>query len=84
MSWNCNDITHKIQELTKCIKLHSTNIILLGETHLAPKTPLKILNFHVHRYYYQPLPWQLPNGGTAVLICRTIVHHHVNTPTKLQ
>lgn len=83
MSLNCNGITHKIQELTKCVELDNTNIIQLDETRLAPKTELKIPNFQVYRNDRQPQPTQLPNGRTAVPIRREIVHHHVNTLTEL-
>jgi len=54
MSLNCNGITHKIQELTKCVELDNTNIIQLDETRLAPKTQLKIPNFQVYRNDRQP------------------------------
>jgi hypothetical protein len=48
-----------------------------------PKTPFKISNFHVYRYDRQLLLRQPPNGGTAVLVRRGIVHQHINIPTEL-
>jgi hypothetical protein len=82
MSWNCNGISNKIQELKTFIKLHNINIILLSETRLNPKTSFKIPNFHIYRYDRQPLPRQTPNGGTAVLVRRGIVHQYINISTK--
>lgn len=82
LSWNCNGINQKIQELTTFVKLHNINIILLGETRLNPKTPLKIPNFHVYRNDHQPPARTPPHGGTAVLVRRGIVHQHVNIQTE--
>lgn len=83
LSWNCNGIGNRIPELTAFIKIHNVNIILLGETRLDPKTPLKIQNVHTYRTDRQPQPRSPPNGGTAVLIRRGIIHQHVNIHTEL-
>ncbi|CAI6364155.1 unnamed protein product [Macrosiphum euphorbiae] len=83
MTWNCNGIRKKTQELTAFVKLHNIHVILLSETRLHPKTQLKIPNFHIYRSDRKPLPRHPPNGGTAVLIRRGIMHNHVNVLTEL-
>lgn len=83
MAWNCHGIQHKTQELSAFIKTHNIQIVLLGETRLAPKTPLKIPNFHVYRSDRKTKPRHPSSGGTAVLVRRGIVHQHITIPTKL-
>lgn len=83
MSWNCNGISTKVHEPSTFIKLHSINIVLLGETRLSPNTTFNIPGFHVYLSDHPPKPKTPPNWGTAVLVRRGIVHQHVAIATIL-
>lgn len=83
LSWNCNGISNKIQELSNFTKKQNIQIILFEETRLSPNTPFNISNFYIYRTDSSLIPTHLQNGGTAILICRRITHHQVTIPTSL-
>lgn len=80
MFWNCNGITNRTEELQAFIKNHNIHIIFLGETRLSPNKKFSIPNFHAYSSDRTPKPI-LPNGDTAVLIHRKIIHQHIHIST---
>lgn len=82
MSWNCNCLDNKIDELTHFIK-QSNSLILLGETRLNPNRIIKIQNFTIHWTDRPQTSDHRSEGGTAILIRREIVRQRVIIPTTL-
>lgn len=72
ISWNCNSITGKINELRDFITRHPhTDIIFLQET----KIPILNFNISGYRRYHNPRNSSPHFGGTAIYIKSHIPHH---------
>jgi len=81
MSWNCNGISQKIQELTTFIKLHNKHNPAWWNPN--PNSKFQTSTYTVTTANLSQGVRTLPNGGTAVLVRRGIVHQHVIIPTEL-
>lgn len=83
MSWNCDGISNKIQELLAFIKINNIYIVLLQELCLNSKIILRIPNFHTYRSDCPQNPGSLAYGGTKVLIHQKITQNLVHIPLNL-
>ena len=73
-SWNCRGINNKYHELDLFLKQSELDIILLTETKMTPN-----INFYMSSYklYRCDHPSGSRQGGSAVLIKNSIVHHEL-------
>lgn len=81
MSWNCNSIKNKQQDLYHIINTMNPQIIFLNETRLRPEQTLKYANYHTERQD------RLNNtgGGVACLIHKTINYRRIkNLQTRIE
>lgn len=74
MSWNCNSIKAKQQELYSIINTLKPNIIFLNESRLKPNDKFKFKNYYTERQD------RLNNigGGVACLIHRSLNYKRIN------
>lgn len=82
---NANGITWKKTEFLTFINKTRADIVLFSETKFNPKQLLKLQNYITYRSDNVFRSGKASYSGTAVLVHRRIVHHHIilNTSIKL-
>jgi Reverse transcriptase (RNA-dependent DNA polymerase)/Endonuclease-reverse transcriptase len=76
--WNCNGVTAQKTELELLLLDEDIGIVLLNETHLKPKSKLKISQYTTYRT--DRVINKQAAGGTAILIKNNIKHHEIVIP----
>lgn len=80
--WNCRGVTRRRLELLQLVQEKEIDILLLNETHLSHNQKIKLPNFIT---YVSNRPQQAGHpaaGGTAILIHRKFIHHHISITTN--
>ena len=73
--WNAYGVRGRKLELEHFLSQHGVDICLLSETLLKPEQTFRLANYVCHCIDRRTL-----GGGTAILVCRGIVHHSVPVP----
>lgn len=71
ISWNCNGISNKKEELRALVEENHPDVILLQETMLKYGKPFNLSNYHTYRKDRR----NKQGGGVAVLVKKEIMHH---------
>ena len=80
--WNSRGVARRRPELLQFVQQHKVDILLLNETHLSNGQTFKLPNFHTYCTNTSRATGQSPLAGTAILVNRRIIHHHVKIPTS--
>ena len=76
--WNTGGVERDKLLLGVVMERESIDLALLGETKLKPNRNIKIRNYIT---YHNPGP-NPPNGGTAILVKRSIQHQVIQLPSS--
>ncbi|CAI6374197.1 unnamed protein product [Macrosiphum euphorbiae] len=79
--WNCQGVARKRLELLDLVQRKKVDIILLNETHLASNSQFNLPNFFSYATNRPLVNGHPPAGGTAVLVNKKFIHHHVKIIT---
>jgi hypothetical protein len=78
MSWNCQSVKPKRNELEAFLHQHSIDIALVNETWLQPHINFTISGFECYRSDRISSTSNSPHGGVAILIKKSIDHNLIN------
>jgi exonuclease III len=73
ISWNCQSIKPKLNELALFLICHNIDIVLLSETWLKPEIKFSISGFDCYRCD-RSTGSSNPHGGVAILVNKNICH----------
>lgn len=74
--WNANGIRDQATELKVTVQKHKVDVVLICETHLKQGKSLKLPNFVTYRHDRTTGP----QGGTAILVKKSVPHYEVVPP----
>jgi hypothetical protein len=78
ISWNCQSVKPKINELSAFLHQHKIDVVLLNETWLQPHIKFSISGFECYRTDRISSTTSSPHGGVAILINKSIKHQIIN------
>lgn len=80
--WNCQDLGSRRSELLQLTNQIKIDVLLQNKTHLSPRTPFKLPNFHTFRNDRISPTGVINCGGTAILIHHKFAHNELHIQTN--
>ena len=78
LNWNANGLRDKRATFISFMARHNIDIACVSEMHLTITEPFKISGYSVYR---EDRLDPVASGGVAVIVRRSIDHHHIFLPT---